>query len=711
MKKIISMILAVCILAGLPLIFAGCLKIYPLAKGTKATETIQTKKEYTFGSAEKIGWELEILPNTFDDEINLTMAVLSKEEAVAYQNDAFELIGSPVKITAGSEDSIRLNRPVTVTMRISEELRISRENADDYLVGYYTGDGWEYIFPDYIKAGDGYIVFETYHFSLFATVKLTDAEKVKLYAEKMALQTWEDEQREKAMTEKLQTMFNESFEKMGITDESVRGKLFNAIAKEADFGTLTVAAKQGDLSDFTAKCGEMASNALIKHFALTEDDLAEKLSAKGAAVTTGLLKGAAAAAKGEYKDAAKEMASAFIGYFPAGRAYQAAIEVTQASIDTWKDYELDAAYQSYAGTTKNGQYGYKVSPGDWAALEIQMRGYLNRLQSEAKDRYCEANGISHSELDKDEQLCLKIENEASLTLKKMFERRLAAELEIAKKEKKYGNIIEGFEKSGLLKRGSLGFDGMDVQDRLRSLFAARRAILELFGGSMPVLSAGDSAENNLNQAIGMWLSYGTKNRGEFYQWLKEKGYNKRSEVLTDAGAAWMLSGTNINKTESITEEMVKANDRITAHSYEIYPGGGSLSTTKKWMDEKEYTVSASFAFTVPERIKPGEEFEITLSAADAGSNNPDAYIQHGIQAVVWVNYGGSWFQTDSLTAATETFRLSDSPSASVMKAETTSKFTAPAKADGFTIVFSITGGDAPGKMVIHYDYEFSENGG
>ncbi len=710
MKKIILMILTACILAGLPTALTGCSGSQPLEKGANAAETIQTDREYTLGSAQKTVWELKVPKNTFDESLSLTMDVLSEEEAKAYQSDAFELIGTPVKITAGNEDSVRLNQPVTVTMRIPADMRVSAENADDYLVGYYTGDGWEYIFPDFTKVGEGYIVFETYHFSLFGVVKLTETEKIKLYTQKMALQTWEDEQREKAMTEKLQTMFNESFEKMGITDESVRGKLFNAIAKETDFGTLIVATKQGDPADFTAKCGEMAANALIKHFELADDALAEKLSAKGAAVTTGLLKGAAAAVKGEYKDAAKEMASAFIGYFPAGRAYQAAIEVTQASIDTWKDYELNAAYQSYVGTAKSGQYGYKVNPDDWAALEIQMRGYLNRLQSESKDRYCAANGISRGELDKDEQLCRQIENETSITLKKMFERRLAGEQEIAQKENDYGKTIEGFEKSGLLKRGSFGYDGMDVQDRLRSLFAARRTILDMFGGSMPVLSAGESAENNLNQAIGMWLSYGTKNRGEFYKWLREKGYKKEVRPLTEAGAAWVLSGTNINKAESMTEDMVKADDRITAHSYEIHPGGGSLSTTKKWTDDTEYTVSASYTFTAPERIKPGEEFEITIAVADGGSSNRDVYIQHGIRADIWVNNGGSWSQTDSLTAATEGFRLSDSPPASATTAEKTAKFTTPAKTEGFTIVFSITGGKAPGSMVMHYDYAFSESG-
>ena len=176
------------------------------------------------------------------------------------------------------------------------------------------------------------------------------------------------------------------------------------------------------------------------------------------------------------------------------------------------------------------------------------------------------------------------------------------------------------------------------------------------------------------------------------------------------GAVWVLSGAYPNEVESITEGMVTADDRITAHSYEIHPGGGSMSTTRLWMDGEEYTVSAAFSFSAPERVGPGETFEITIAAADSGTSNRDAYIQHSIQADLWVNDGGRWYPLDSMTAATETFRLSDSPPAAATMAEKTAEYTAPAKADGFSIVFSIMSGDSPGKMAIHYDYVFSESG-
>jgi hypothetical protein len=86
-------------------------------------------------------------------------------------------------------------------------------------------------------------------------------------------------------------------------------------------------------------------------------------------------------------------------------------------------------------------------------------------------------------------------------------------------------------------------------------------------------------------------------------------------------------------------------------------------------------------------------------------------MSHGIQVDLYVNNGGSWFQTDSMNVGTEICRLSDNPPASATKAEKTAKFTAPAKTECFTIVFSITGGNAPGSMVMHYDYAFSESGG
>ena len=106
---------------------------------------------------------------------------------------------------------------------------------------------------------------------------------------------------------------------------------------------------------------------------------------------------------------------------------------------------------------------------------------------------------------------------------------------------------------------------------------------------------------------------------------------------------WMLSGTHIDEENSaLVEKLAKENETYTAHSYEIHPGGGSMSTTTKWMDNKEYTVKASFSFSIPEKIKSGESFEIKLKVWDDGSNNPHAHISHNMGANAYVRNGDSW---------------------------------------------------------------------
>jgi len=125
----------------------------------------------------------------------------------------------------------------------------------------------------------------------------------------------------------------------------------------------------------------MAANALIKQLEI-EDTLMNNRTGKGAAVATGLVKGALQLKDGNYTDAAKELSSAFVGCFPVGRAYQTAVEAIDGGITSWKDYELDEAYRNYVKDTVGG---FAAINDDWALMcATQMRGYLIRLQDDAK---------------------------------------------------------------------------------------------------------------------------------------------------------------------------------------------------------------------------------------------------------------------------------------------------------------------------------------
>ena len=614
-KRILSVVLVLCVVLSLATMLSGCSVNYPFKKGAKVEQSISVDKEYPVGDISKTGWQLNVPKNTFDENTTITMNVLTNSENEKYKSTAFDFVGTVVEITAGNEKSVRLNKPVTITMKIPNDQKPTKEKVDDYLVGYWTGEYWEYIFPSIGDLNKGIVSFETYHFSPYGTIKLTEDEKVKLYTKKMALQTFEDEENEKALSDKVQGMFNEAFEKMGISDSSMQGKLFRSIAKEYDFGSLLVSTERGDMADFSVKCGEMAANALIKHYSL-EKALMDKFTQKGAAVATGLGKAAIQIYDGNYTDAAKELSSAFIGYFPTGRAFQAAVEIVDAGISTWKDYELDAAYKSYLGAVNNGAFGYKIQAGDWDTLCVQMRGYLVRLQDEAKNNYCAVNKISRSKLDKDTVLSKRIADQTAANLKTKFENRLANKQNIEKKEAEYGKIIEGFKKSLLLERGTFGFDFEDdIQDRLRSLFAARKIILDMVGGKMPVSSISDSAENNLNEAIGKWLSLGPKKRGEFYKWMKEKGYVKENTVLS-GGSAWVLANT----VDFDGGEIPKSE----AYKYIRSYASGSYSYTTTYIGKTdtyynpptkngESFASQAIWSTPPERIEAGEIVSLTLS--------------------------------------------------------------------------------------------------
>ncbi|MEN6387429.1 MAG: zinc-ribbon domain-containing protein [Candidatus Cryosericum sp.] len=618
----------------------------PFVKGATVEQAVRPDGETTVGDLSQTGWQLDIPAYAFfESDLTLTMSVLSETERENYQNDAFEWIGTPVKITAGSENGVYLDRPVTVTMQIPKEQRTPKEKVDDYLAAYYNGESWDYIFPDVTRVSEGYVTFETYHFSLFSAVKPTEEEKIKLYTQKMAVQIWEDEEREKALSNKVMDTFNEAFEEMGISDETVKGKLLRSVAKESDFGTLVASTERGDVADFGVKCGEMAANALIKQLKM-EDALMDNITGKGAAVATGLVKGALQLKDGNYTDAAKELSSAFIGYFPAGRAYQAAVEVIDAGIASWKDYELDEAYRNYVKDTSGGFA--TVSDDDWALMcATQMRGYLIRLQDEAKNNYCAVNGISRSELDKDEGLSVRIAGQAGANLRKTFEKRLASEKTVKGKEAEYAKVIEGFKKDLLLERGSFGFGfDTDIESRLRTLFAVRKNILDLFGGEMPVLKSGESAQANLNEAIAMWISFGPEKRGEFYQWLEEKGYIGKvkpsaapaapsasanneapassapvsaSQPTAEKEYAWVLTETKTNDWQS----KLDAQNKKTAGSWrlDIAASAGSATFTETYL-AKDYlwmkqgmSQSGQVTWTAPSRtiIRPNEEFSIDLT--------------------------------------------------------------------------------------------------
>lgn len=514
--------------------FSGCKTGSYDGKGAYINKTIKTGKDYKIGNGGEAFWEMSIPKGTFDDKVSLSMKILSDNDGEKYHSDLFESMSPIIDISIDKQSAVRLNNAVRLTVQLSETNIPTMETIDEFLIGYWTGTYWEYIYPEIEALAKGFMVFDTFHFSEYMAIKMPkDEERIKLYVKKIAAQKYEDDEKEKLITSKVQGVFAETFTKMGISDASVQGKLVRSIVKENDFMSLIVAAERGDIVDYGAKYSEHAANAIIKQLKI-DDKLLENFTGKGAAVLTGLGKAALEIKDGQYTNAVKELSLSFIGYFPVGRLYQATAEIIDAGIASFRDYEVEAAYKAYTGIAGEGAFGYKINQGDWNTLVIQMRGAMVRLQDDSKNAYCAVNNITRKQLEADRTLSIRIEEQTMSNLKKKFENRLANEKNIQKREEEYQKTIEGFMRDGLLDRGRFGFAmDMDIEQRLRSLLSIRQNILDALGGDMPVLELGQSKEENLNEAIAQWIQFGAKGREKFYDWLREKGYFKKPYVGLD----------------------------------------------------------------------------------------------------------------------------------------------------------------------------------
>jgi len=408
-KKIIYIILLFCIIISFVIFLTGCSSNDLFNINVTVEKKINPNKAYTVGNISKTGWRMEIPKGTFDSNEELIMNVLSAEDSRKYSGDT-ELVGGVVDISIKGKETIRLNAPVTVKMKLPADIKPKDEDFDNYVVAYYTETGWEYIIPDTEQLRKGYISFETFHFSIFETVRLTDRQKIEFHANKMATESWYRENKEAALSNSINDILADTLDKMGISDSTMKGKVLRSIAKKNNFGNLLISAEKGDLADFTAKCGEMAANSVL--------EVNSKLASTGASVFSTSVKASEKLYKGDYKGAGKEITNAFIKSFPAGKAFQAVVKITDTGINLWTDSEVEAAYRAYSGQMNPGEYGYSVSKGDWDSLTMQMRGIAHRLQNMEKERYCAVNNITMAELDADKTLSERLANQALSNLKK-----------------------------------------------------------------------------------------------------------------------------------------------------------------------------------------------------------------------------------------------------------------------------------------------------
>ena len=569
-RKILSILLVAVMLLSAIAGLAGC------GESGFASTQIASDKGAEIGNLKKDGWIVSVPAGAFDGDVSVIVAKASEREDV--------LLTTPIDISVEGMEQVRLNQPVKITMKLDKKNIPDAESFDRTVMAYWNGSEWEPIIPDPVRLSEGYLEFETWHFSSYSGKLMNREEQIKLYAHKMAVDSVSNEVKDPTYIEKIKAVCNDYFDGVGLYAGETREIIIDRALEMNIIPTTQELAAKGDIEALTYECGKILAEAtvdIVQENPLVKESLMEGLGKLGT-----LTEGAEALYNGDYKTAVVEFTDLGVTLFggAAGGAVTAIKSIGDLSkaaveqgIMAWKDYEMECAYKSYAGLAKEGAYGYTLNSGDWETLKIQMRGYYNRLLSEKKEAWRRLHGkdsLTNAEIK-------MLEDYVEADLKEQFDKRLANEKLIEAKATEYEKIIGSFKDANLLNRLENGYKyDMTIEQRLKSLFTIRQVILKMVGGDISVFGSEKNREDNLSMAIAMWLGYG-KDRTKFYDWMREQGYLKKAGAVTEG--YWLLVRSFDNKYETSAAD----------DSYSESWSGGSGSYTYRCKTTFDYSYSGS----------------------------------------------------------------------------------------------------------------------
>lgn len=379
--------------------------------------------------------------------------------------DVVQTIGAPIELSAGGP--VRLNEKATVTFAFDPEELSEGTKAYQMRVAYFSGQKWDYIKPTSVDLEAGKISFETYHFSLLGANRISDDTKI--------IEQWTHSA---ALDEKLKSDVNDlsdevagkvidlMLQKMGINDKSIKGQVLSEVLKNDSYKELYDLYQNGDVMGFSQKVALVAGSKIAS--SVPESAMQEALSQISGDASEDVAKVAEAAgymAEGQYKEAAKIIGEQIADKFLITTAGKIAVEVVDYQIESWKNSEIEAAYQAYRDGADSYFYGYNNDPGDFDTVWYQMRGIRRQLELEAVKKENEVRSDAGMPELTDRQIDL-IRDSVKRTFRAQFEKRQQHEEELKKAEERLNKIMKAFAEADFF--DSLAPAGIDKYDDLET---------------------------------------------------------------------------------------------------------------------------------------------------------------------------------------------------------------------------------------------------
>ncbi len=458
------------------------------------------------GSTEENGWNVEIPAGVFPDGSNVSVKVLSAEEAKKEKMKGADFLGTPVNVSVNSYTGYLFDGNVKLTLDIPESQIDDASRPGEYFAAIREEGGeWRYIYPESIDLKNCKMVISVPHFSDVAGVKPTKEERIKLYAEKYGMRMAEKNSEKQKSIEQLSPYFEEKVKGLGLADADARELAKSLVGWAADGTPLSDvwslgsaaydAYEKNDPDSFNNAANEYIAEKLCDKLLKANDENGNNFFSKLAVSSTCIASAAGYIAEGDYKGAAQQLTDKLVGIYPQGavlnNAAKYVVHRVGADYAAWKGDMIDELYEKY----KNGYSvgWHEVSPQNfdelWEYVDfgygfLQDRGAYRLYNSDKIAEVCAMYGWDYKTYDelpqnyKDE-----FDRRARASLEEYFKDRLSMEEEaakIAREEEKFLDELDYMITGSAYSRFFGEPDSMsyDLDARLDRIYRVRNLALE-----------------------------------------------------------------------------------------------------------------------------------------------------------------------------------------------------------------------------------------
>ena len=437
---------------------------------------------------------------------------MSTTELDEYKTSSF----TPLQgIEADSDTSghVILDKYDTVSFDVSDIPEDRRKNL--IAMSVLDGDTPFYILPDPDALANGTYTYETSHYSGHILGEMSDEELMDIWCEKAAQQEVMRGVSEEELRKNLSEIIDDSLSEYGFGRNQYGGAIARYILSHDTKGEILTAAMDGDTGTLTAKIANGISDYAMdkilkdgsKDFITGEDSeanpfakaLGSNMGDNGKEAYDAVKEGKPEAYGKAILEMVKNYEKSVMPYVDKAEKFGKLVDKMG---DIFADDMMEWTYEKYYAKWMNEEG--QVDSGQWGIICEKMKGGLNRLNSK---------GVSDSDV------------------KKYFEKRYKNEKTIQARKKDIRKFIKYCDEYNLLEDRIWMGDGKlktrpTIAQKLNSIFRIREWLSEALkdkkGNYVKGPEFKDSDDNSfLAYMVSMFVECGSKNRGDFYNFLVE----------------------------------------------------------------------------------------------------------------------------------------------------------------------------------------------